>query len=78
MKSAKRFKRRRDLEVRPLARVLRHQPGIEGMRCELDERIGLAMLEAAVVALAHRLGKRLESGAYGRSTDRVQLAADEE
>ena len=48
------------------------------MRRELDERIRLAMLEAAVVALAHWLGERLESGAYGRSTDRVQLAADEE
>jgi hypothetical protein len=41
------------------------------MRGELDERIGLAMLETTVVALAHRLRERLEGGAYGRSTDRV-------
>src|SRR2546430_890796 len=37
------------------------------MRCELDERIGLAMLEAAVVALAHRLGKRI--GGFWKSVE---------
>ena len=47
------------------------------MRRELDERIGLAMLETAVVSLAHGLSQGLEGGAHGRSTDRVQLAADE-
>jgi hypothetical protein len=72
-----RFERRRDLQVRALAGVLRHQTGIEGMRRELDERIGLPMLEAPFVARTHRLREGLESGAHGRSTDWVQLAADE-
>ncbi len=63
--------------MRALARVLGYQPGVEGMRRELDERIGLAMLETAVVSLAHGLRDGLEGGAHGRSTNRVQLAADE-
>ena len=72
-----RFEGRRDLKVWALARVLRHEPGIEGMRRELDERIALPMFETAVVSLAHGLREGLECGAHGRSTDRVQLAADE-
>src|SRR5260370_33779860 len=63
--------------MRALARVLRHQPGLQGMRRELGEGIGLALLEPAVVALAHGLRQGLESGAHGRSPDWVQLAADE-
>jgi hypothetical protein len=58
--------------------MLRHEAGIEGMHRELDERICLALLETAVVALAHGLRQGLEGGAHGRSTDRVQLAADQQ
>src|SRR6202011_144951 len=75
--SLERLERRRDLQVGSLARVLGHQAGIEGMRCELDERVGRAMLETAVVSLAHGLREGLEGGAHGSSTNRVQLAADE-
>src|SRR6202022_3977111 len=46
------------------------------MRRELDERVGLAMLETAVVSLAHGLCEGLECCAHGRSTNRVQPAAD--
>jgi len=75
--SLQRFEGRRDLKVWALARVLRHEPRIERMKRQLDDRIALATLEAAIVALAHRLCKRLECGAQGRATDRVELATDE-
>src|ERR1700682_3768576 len=74
--SLQRFEGRRDLEVWALARVLRHQPSIERRERQLDDRIALAMLEAAIVALAHRLCKRLECGAHRRATDRVEPTTD--
>src|SRR5438132_4813663 len=70
------FERRRDLEVWALTRVLRHEPGIERMERQLDDRIALAMLQAAIVALAHRPRERLEGRPQGRAADRVQLTAD--
>jgi len=58
-----RFEGRRDLEVWALARVLRHEPGIERMKRQFDQPIAKATLEAAIVALAHRLCEQLEGGA---------------
>src|SRR5690348_9323735 len=63
--------------MRALARVLRHQPSIERMKRELDDRVALTTLERAIVALAHRLRERLDCRPQRCSTDRVQLAADE-
>ncbi len=62
--------------MRALARVLRHEPGIERMKRQLDDGIALATLEATFVSLTHRLREWFEGGAQGRSADRVQLTAD--
>jgi hypothetical protein len=62
--------------MRALARVLRHEPGIERMKRQLDDCIALATFEATFVSLTHRLREWFEGGAQGRSADRVQLTAD--
>src|SRR5260370_3553001 len=60
-----------------LARVLGHEPRIERMKRQLDDRVALSTLEAAIVTLAHGLRERLDGRPQGGSADRVQLAADE-
>src|SRR5260370_41507186 len=62
--------------MRALARVLRYEPGIERMKRQFDERIALATIKGAIVALAHRLRERFDGRPQRRATDRVQLPAD--
>src|SRR2546428_1958989 len=71
------FEGRGDLEMWALARVLRHEPGIERMKRQFDERIALATIKGAIVALAHRLRERLEGRPQPPPPDRVGLAPDE-
>src|ERR1700730_8165160 len=62
--------------MRALARVLRHESGVERMKRQLDDRIALATIEGAIVALAHRLRERLEGRPQCRAADRGEAGAD--